>query len=161
MIGRRRFLFAPLGIAAWICLWPVDGAQTDAVYEPTAPQTVMAPMRDCVRLAADICLPSRNRHAGRGQISGSPGAHAVQQEHRRCRRTLSGAAWLRRGDSGRARPICLGRALALRPRRPEGWFRHRQHYRFETVVASASPTRTKRCAMAFWPNRLTRSTRTM
>ena len=35
------------------------------------------------------------------------------------------------------------------------------HYLFETVVASAPPTRTKRCAMAFWPNRLARSTRTM
>lgn len=36
-----------------------------------------------------------------------------------------------------------------------------QLYLWETAAASPSPTRTNRCVIALWPNRLTRSTRTM
>ena len=107
-------------------------AQADTPYYVAAAKNVMVAMRDGVKLATDIYRPPQRR-AGRRQISGHPGAHAVQQGSQRGRGELLRAARIR------CRPRMCAAATSRKdtgshPRRSERRIRHCQMDRSAALV---------------------------
>lgn len=68
MLTVRRLGIAGSAAVLSLCAWVIAGAQTQPAYEPGAPRTFMVAMRDGVRLATDVYLPSRNGAPAAGKF---------------------------------------------------------------------------------------------
>ena len=109
-------------------------AQSAESYGIVESRDVMIPMRDGVKLAADVYRPARDGQAVEGKFP----VLLMRTPYNKERASASATAFVPhgyvRGAAGRARPVQVRRALVAARRRSGGWIRYGEVDRGAAVV---------------------------